>query len=230
MVRYWNEETLLNGHLKKNPWSQLNFYWIYFGCKHDVTLPWSGQWWCKLNWKGQKLTKHFTIVKSHCYKWNKVRLKLQFISGVVCRLERCNKVKSKCVIEHKNGLKLSWVGGSPSPGLVVMGGDSCSKGRGFESRRRILDGHNIFSHIFVVKIVMFVWRDKNKWKRGREWPIFFIKKLSWVVSQRISVEKCSFQLCLIWELGTYLHYLDNMKQLHSPTCKLQVFEHVSSFL
>ena len=33
-----------------------------------------------------------------------------------------------------------------SPGLVVMGGDSHSKGRGFESRCRILDGHDIFSH------------------------------------------------------------------------------------
>ena len=28
-----------------------------------------------------------------------------------------------------------------SPGLVVMGADSCSKGPGFESRRRILDEH-----------------------------------------------------------------------------------------
>ena len=39
-----------------------------------------------------------------------------------------------------------------SPGLVVMGGDSLAKGRGFESHHHILDGHNIFSHIFVVKI------------------------------------------------------------------------------
>ena len=31
-----------------------------------------------------------------------------------------------------------------SPGLVVMGGGSRSKGRGLESRRRILDGHDIF--------------------------------------------------------------------------------------
>ena len=31
-----------------------------------------------------------------------------------------------------------------SPSLVVMGGDSCSEGRGFVSRRRILDGHDIF--------------------------------------------------------------------------------------
>ena len=33
-----------------------------------------------------------------------------------------------------------------SPGLVVMGGDSRSEGRGFESQCRILDGHDIFSH------------------------------------------------------------------------------------
>ena len=50
--------------------------------------------------------------------------------------------------------KLARLGGSP--GLVVMGVDSRSKGRGFESRRRILDGHDIFSHSFVVKIVLFV--------------------------------------------------------------------------
>ena len=55
-------------------------------------------------------------------------------------------------------------------GLVVMVGDSCSKGCEFESRHRILDGH--FSHLFVVKIVMCVWRDENKLKRGWGWPIF----------------------------------------------------------
>ena len=37
---------------------------------------------------------------------------------------------------------------------MVMGRDSRSNGRGFKSLHRILDGH--FSHIFVVKIVMFV--------------------------------------------------------------------------
>ena len=31
-----------------------------------------------------------------------------------------------------------------SPGLVVMGGDSRTKGRGFESQHQILDGHYIF--------------------------------------------------------------------------------------
>ena len=33
----------------------------------------------------------------------------------------------------------------------------------------LLDGH--FSHLFVVKIVMCVWKDENKWKRGRGGPI-----------------------------------------------------------
>ena len=41
-----------------------------------------------------------------------------------------------------------------SLGLVVMGGESCSEGRGFKSQLRILDGH--FSRLFVVKIVMCV--------------------------------------------------------------------------
>ena len=61
-----------------------------------------------------------------------------------------------------------------SPGLVVMGGDSCAKGCVFESRHRILDGH--FSHLFVVKIVICVWKEENKWKRGRGWPIFLKKQ------------------------------------------------------
>ena len=45
---------------------------------------------------------------------------------------------------------------------MVMGGDSCFKGRKLESRHCILNGH--FSHLFVVKIVVCVC------KRGRAWP------------------------------------------------------------
>ena len=41
---------------------------------------------------------------------------------------------------------------SGSPGLGVMGGDSCSKGFGFEYQLRILNGY--FLHLFFVKIVM----------------------------------------------------------------------------
>ena len=39
--------------------------------------------------------------------------------------------------------------GGGSPGLVVMGGEPCSRGRGFESQHRILD--RSFSHLFAVK-------------------------------------------------------------------------------
>ena len=56
----------------------------------------------------------------------------------------------RCEMSAKS--KINLVGGSP--GLVVVGGDSCSECRGFKSQLCILDGH--FSHIFVVKIVMFV--------------------------------------------------------------------------
>ena len=41
---------------------------------------------------------------------------------------------------------LEWVCLGGSPGLVVMGGDSCSESRGFESRHCILDGH-VFTYI-----------------------------------------------------------------------------------
>ena len=44
------------------------------------------------------------------------------------------------------GKKQAW-----GNGLMVMGGDSFSKGHEFESRHRILDGH-FFTYIFVVKI------------------------------------------------------------------------------
>ena len=60
-----------------------------------------------------------------------------------------------------------------SPGLVVMGGDSHTEGRGFESQCRILDGHDIFSHWFVVKnCIVCLKKTENKRKRGRDWPIF----------------------------------------------------------
>ena len=43
---------------------------------------------------------------------------------------------------------------SESPGLGVMGGDSLSRGCGFEFQHRILDGH--VSPYLVLKIVKFV--------------------------------------------------------------------------
>ena len=37
---------------------------------------------------------------------------------------------------------------------MVMEGDSCPEGRGFESQHQILDEN--FSHLFAVKFVVFV--------------------------------------------------------------------------
>ena len=51
-----------------------------------------------------------------------------------------------------------------------MGGDSSSKGRGFESQ------HSVLSHLFAVKIVMFVWKDENNQKEAGDGP--FKKQVS----------------------------------------------------
>ena len=55
---------------------------------------------------------------------------------------------------------------------MVIGGDSRSRGRGFESWHRILDGH-FFSYLYCCKICN-VWlkRPKIKDKRGTGWAIF----------------------------------------------------------
>ena len=64
-----------------------------------------------------------------------------------------------------------------------------ARSRGFESQQWILDGH--FSHIFVVKIILFVWKDWNKRKRGRGWSIFknkLFNKLMWNMSIQYPVK------------------------------------------
>ena len=60
-----------------------------------------------------------------------------------------------------------------SPGLVVMGDDSCLRGRGFKSRRHIWTWY--FSYLFLVKTVLFVWKDDNKQKEAGIRP--FLKSL-----------------------------------------------------
>ena len=63
-----------------------------------------------------------------------------------------------------------------SPGLVVMGGDSCSRGRGFESRYRILDGHYF---TFICSKNCVFGKTKINAKRGRVGP--FLKKAEFKV-------------------------------------------------
>ena len=52
-----------------------------------------------------------------------------------------------------------------SPGLVVMGGDSCSEGCGYKSRCRTLDGHDIFSHRFIVKNCIVCLKRLKRYER-----------------------------------------------------------------
>ena len=83
-----------------------------------------------------------------------------------------------------------------------MGGDSSSEDCWFESQHNIVDGH--FRHKFVSKIVMLVWKDKNKWKRGRGWAIL---KKEWIAFQNAKRKKqkaaqtqshCAVQICWNW--------------------------------
>ena len=60
-------------------------------------------------------------------------------------------------------------GGTPCQ--VVKGGDSCSEGLGFESRRLILAGNSIFSHIVVVRIVKFAEKTKINEKEAGHGPL-----------------------------------------------------------
>ena len=54
-----------------------------------------------------------------------------------------------------------------SPGLVVMRGDSRSKGRGFESQCRILDGHDFFTLICCKNCIVCLEKTKiNKIEAG----------------------------------------------------------------
>ena len=47
-----------------------------------------------------------------------------------------------------------------SPGLVVMGDDSCLRGRGFESLRHILDVHKKFTLICYKNCIVCLKRPK----------------------------------------------------------------------
>ena len=56
---------------------------------------------------------------------------------------------------------------------MVMGRDSLSEGRGFESWHRILDGH--FHIDLLLKLYCLFEKTENKQKRGRGWPTFLKK-------------------------------------------------------
>ena len=51
---------------------------------------------------------------------------------------------------------------------MVMGGNSCCEGRGFESKHHILDGH--FSHLCAVKLYCLLEKTKINEKEAEEGP------------------------------------------------------------
>ena len=62
---------------------------------------------------------------------------------------------------------LNFISMGESPGLVVMGGDSRTEHREFESQLRILDG-NFFPLICCKFFNVCLKKTKNKRKRGRD--------------------------------------------------------------
>ena len=61
---------------------------------------------------------------------------------------------------------------------MVMGDNSCSKGRGFKSCA--IYWMDIFSHWFVVKIVLFVSNDRKQMKKRPELA-HYLKKTLWLI-------------------------------------------------
>ena len=68
-----------------------------------------------------------------------------------------------------------------------------SKGREIKSQHRILDGH--FSHLFVVKIVMCVWKRWKYIKRGGSWTILEKQKRISVLTNPCQSSNLSQILC-----------------------------------
>ena len=62
-----------------------------------------------------------------------------------------------------------------SPGIVVIGDNSCSRGRGFESQRRTLDGH-LLTLICCKNCIVCLKRLKINEKKSGVGPFF--KKVS----------------------------------------------------
>ena len=81
-------------------------------------------------------------------------------------------------------------------GLVVMGDNSCSRGCVSKSQRHKLDGH--FSHWFVVKIVLFVWKDQKINEKevgvGPFKKTMFAKIINWVPLWVLKASPSSFHL------------------------------------
>ena len=95
-------------------------------------------------------------------------------------------------LDMKTNWNFNLMGGSP--GLVVMGGDSCSKGRGFESRRRILDGHDTL--ICCETCVVCLKRPKIN-EGGAEVGPIFKKTLTWFNVSKLQYKLMGMKLAFV---------------------------------
>ena len=59
---------------------------------------------------------------------------------------------------------------------MVMGGDSRSKVRGFESRCRMLDGHNIFHIYLLLELLCLFEKTKLNKEEAEDGPFFYKKE------------------------------------------------------
>ena len=99
-----------------------------------------------------------------------------------------------------------------SPGLAVMGGDSRSKGRWFESRRRILDGHEFFFALICCKnCIVCMKRPNRDEKEARDGP-FKKRWIAMVVAMVVSVIAFYFDNPSLNSAQVYLQFL--------PICNL----------
>ena len=117
-------------------------------------------------------------------------------------LQVCSQTKKSqsCIVIAKE-----W-----SPGLVVMGDDSCSRGRGFKFRHHILDGHDIFSHQFVVKIVVCLKRPKINEKEAGDGP--FLQKMLQLIPNRTLTSRNPMQVA-----GEVRSKISDLSQLASTS-------------
>ena len=110
---------------------------------------------CLTNFRFFEMAKYW---KNNLEIWSHWRKSDRVATYLSCFTRRCGNGKTR-------------LGGSP--GLVIMGDGSCSRGHGFESRHHLLDGH-FFTFICCKNCIVCLEKIKNKWKEAGVGP--FLKK------------------------------------------------------
>ena len=144
------------------------------------------------------------------------------------REESFKKVKPIALTKRSLSRNIkSSLGGSP--GLVVMGFDSCCESCGFKSQCHIGTGWT-FTQLLVVKIAMLVWIDENDLKRGWGLPIYktihssSLKLLKVFIVALIHFNAC--QLAFLWLMLASTSFYTNIP-LITPCTPLLLIDAVN---